>query len=102
MQKSHPDCRAAALTVKMKSELPALTKDGLSNLTVGFFCSEPSCGERGRNRTFNLPIAQQSAKCLLFQRLLDFQDIKRHICLDRRVETPSEVYLNRPARARLR
>jgi hypothetical protein len=29
-------------------------------------------GERGRNRTFNLLIAQQSAKCLLFQRLLDF------------------------------
>jgi len=31
-------------------------------------------GERGRNRTFNLLIVQQSAKCLLFQRLLDFEN----------------------------
>jgi hypothetical protein len=29
-------------------------------------------GERGRNRTYNLLIVKQSAKCLLFQRLLDF------------------------------
>jgi hypothetical protein len=29
-------------------------------------------GAARRNRTFNLLIAEQSAKCLLFQRLLDF------------------------------